>query len=184
MTSTKPLKERIRKEIIPALMKELGKKNPHAVPTFRAIHINVGIGKHVAQQGKDYDHFVANITKITGQKPVVTKSRKAISNFKLRKDLPSGVVVTLRKKRMYDFLDKLVHVVFPRIRDFRGFSSKSFDGQGNYSLGLREHTVFPEIRAEEAGTTHGLQITIETSAHTDTEGRALLHAIGFPFRKN
>lgn len=163
-------------------MVKLGVKNRHAVPRITAVCINVGVGKHVSE-GKDHDEIVKNVTLIAGQKPVVTKARKAISNFKLKINMPSGVVVTLRGKRMYDFIDKLINVVFPRIRDFRGISRKSFDGRGNYSIGLREHTVFPEIMNDDVSKTHGLQITIQTSAGNNKTALELLKALGFPFKK-
>lgn len=178
----KSLQEIYREQIVPQLMKEMGIKNPMAVPKITAVNINVGIGSHVAA-GKDHEEIVKNIIAISGQKPIVPKSKKAISNFKLKINMPSGVVVTLHGKRMYDFLTKLVHVVFPRIRDFRGISSKSFDGRGNYSLGLREHTIFPEIRTEDVNKTHGLQITIQTTAKKNADALKLLKAFGFPFKK-
>ncbi|MBI2453932.1 50S ribosomal protein L5 [Candidatus Peregrinibacteria bacterium] len=176
------IQEKYRKEIVPELKKKLGLENVNAVPKVKAIVINVGIGSHVAA-GKDYEDMVKSVTSITGQKPVITHSKKAISNFKLKINMPSGIVATLRGKRMYDFLTKLIHVVFPRIRDFRGISPKSFDGRGNYSLGIREHIVFPEIQSEDVGKIHGLQITIQTSAGTNENGLALLKAFGFPFKK-
>lgn len=171
-----------REKIAPGLLKTLGVKNIHAVPKLRAVVINVGIGSHVAA-GKDHEDIVKNVTTITGQKPIVTHSKKAISNFKLKINMPSGVVVTLRGKRMYDFIAKLIHVVLPRIRDFRGISKKSFDGHGNYSLGIKEHTVFPEIPAEEVSKIHGIQITIQTTGENDKAAYALLKAFGFPFKE-
>jgi len=134
--------------------------------------------------GKDYESVVKNIERITGQRPVVNKSRMAISNFKLKEGTPNGVSVTLRGARMYDFLKKLVNVVFPRIRDFRGMPQKAFDGRGNYSVGITEHTVFPEIDPEDVSKIHGLQVTIITTAKNDDEGRALLKAMNFPFKKD
>ena len=173
--------EKYRKEVVPALGKSLGTKNPHAIPAIKAVVVNVGIGSHVAA-GKDPDEIIKNVTMITGQKPVVPHSKKAISNFKLKINMASGVVVTLRGQRMFDFLTKLVHVVFPRIRDFRGISKKSFDGHGNYSVGIREHTVFPEIQSEDVSKIHGLQVIIKTSAKNDKEALELLQALGFPFK--
>lgn len=178
----KSLQQRYKEEIIPELMKKLGVKNIHAVPAIKAIRINVGIGSYVVA-GKDHEDVVKNIAIITGQKPVVTHSKKAISNFKLKINMPSGVVVTLRGKRMYDFLNKLVNVVFPRIRDFRGISQKSFDGHGNYSVGIKEHIVFPEIQSEDVSKIHGVQVTIQTSSKNDAGALELLKAFGFPFKK-
>ncbi|MBI2638934.1 50S ribosomal protein L5 [Candidatus Peregrinibacteria bacterium] len=178
----KSLQQVYREEIVPKLKEALKVTNLHAVPRLKAVRINVGIGSYVAQ-GKDHEDIVKNVTFITGQKPVVTHSRKAISNFKLKLNMPSGVVVTLRGKRMYDFLSKLINVVFPRIRDFRGISKKSFDGRGNYSIGIREHTVFPEIQTEDVSKIHGIQITVQTDANDDKKAYALLKALGFPFKK-
>lgn len=178
----KSLQQLYREDLVPRLKETLKVKNPHAVPRLKAVRINVGIGSHVAQ-GKDHEEIVKNVTLITGQKPVVTLSRKAISNFKLKINMPSGVVATLRGKRMHDFLAKLVHVVFPRIRDFRGISKKAFDGHGNYSIGIREHTVFPEVQEQDVSKTHGVQITIQTDARDDKKAFELLKALGFPFKK-
>lgn len=178
----KTLQQLYSETLAPQLQKTLGLKNKFAVPRVKAIVVNVGIGSAVAA-GKDHEEMVKNVTAITGQKPIVTHSKKAISNFKLKINMPSGVVVTLRGKRMYDFLTKLVHVVFPRIRDFRGISKKAFDGRGNYSLGIREHIVFPEIRAEDVSKIHGVQVTIQTTAGEDKKAFELLKAIGFPFKK-
>ncbi|MEK7171825.1 MAG: 50S ribosomal protein L5 [Patescibacteria group bacterium] len=176
------LQKTYREKIVPQMMQILGVKNPHAVPRIKAIKVNVGIGSHVVA-GKDPEEIVKNVVAITGQKPVVPKSKKAISNFKLKINMPSGVVVTLRGKRMYDFLTKLIHVVFPRIRDFRGISKKSFDNHGNYSIGIKEHTIFPEIRADDVSKIHGLQVTIQTNAGNDKNAFELLKAFGFPFKK-
>lgn len=178
----KTLLQQYRETIVPELIKTLGVKNPHAVPRLTAVCINVGIGSMVAA-GKDHEDVVKNITAITGQKPVVTHARKAISNFKLKINMPSGVVVTLRGKRMYDFITKLIHVVFPRIRDFRGISKKAFDGQGNYSVGIKEHTAFPEVTTEDVNKIHGMQITIQTDAGDNKKAYELLKAFGFPFKK-
>lgn len=180
MTTT--LQKTYKEKMIPALMKDLGVKNIHAVPKITAVQINVGIGSAVVA-GKDPEEVVKNITLISGQKPVVVHSKKAISNFKLKINMASGVVVTLRGKRMYDFLTKLINIVFPRIRDFRGISKKSFDGRGNYSIGIHEHIVFPEIQSDDITKTHGVQITIQTNAGTNERGLALLRAFGFPFVK-
>lgn len=178
----KTLLQTYREKIVPQLMQTFGVKNPHAVPKIKAVKINVGIGSHVVA-GKDPEDIVKNITTITGQKPIVPKSKKAISNFKLKLNMPSGVVATLRGKRMYDFLSKLINVALPRIRDFRGISKKSFDGHGNYSIGIKEHTIFPEIRAEDVSKIHGLQITIQTNAGNNKKALELLKAFGFPFKK-
>lgn len=178
----KTLLQQYREEIAPALKVKLGLKNVNAVPRLKAVIINVGIGSHVAA-GKDHEEIVKNVTMIAGQKPIVTISKKAISNFKLKINMPTGVVVTLRGKRMYDFITKLVHSVFPRIRDFRGISPKAFDGRGNYSLGLREHIVFPEIQSEDVSKIHGIQVTIQTTAGNNKDGLELLKALGFPFKK-
>ena len=144
------------------------------------ITINVGLGE-ATQNAKAIDSAVIDITAITGQKPVVTKSKKAIANFKLRENIPIGCMVTLRRDRMYEFLDRLIHTALPRVRDFKGVSDKSFDGRGNYSLGLREQIIFPEIQADKVDKTRGMTITIATSANTDQEGRTLLRLMGMPF---
>jgi large subunit ribosomal protein L5 len=178
----KDLKTRFKKEIAPKLQKDLGVKNMLAVPKLSKVTINVGTGS-ILQGSKDSSAIVENIARITGQAPVVTKARQAISNFKIREDQPIGVAVTLRGARMYDFVNKLVNVVFPRVRDFRGISPKSFDGQGNYTVGLKEHVVFPEIDSDDIEKIHGLQITVATTAKNNEEGKALLTAIGFPFKK-
>lgn len=179
---TKPLIQTYREKIVPELMKKWNEKNPNAIPRLKAVVINVGVGSAVAA-GKDHEEIVKNIMTISGQKPVVTIARKAISNFKLKLNMPSGVVVTLRGKRMYDFISKLINVVLPRTRDFRGISEKSFDGRGNYSMGIREHTVFPEVQNEDVSKTHGLQITIQTTAQNNEKALDLLKAFGFPFKK-
>ena len=176
-------KERYEKEIVPKLMEELGIKNTNAIPKLNKITINAGLGTMYTSGTKDFSEFVENFRLITGQNPVVNKAKKAISNFKLREGLPNGISVTLRGKRMYDFVEKLVHIVFPRVRDFRGISDKSFDGNGNYSIGLREHTVFPEINPDDIVKIHGIQVCINTTAKNNDEGRALLKAFGFPFKR-
>lgn len=177
-------KERYEKEIVPQIMKELGIKNINAVPKINKITVNAGLGSMYTSGVKDFTEFVDNFRLITGQKPVINNSKKAISNFKIREGMPNGVSVTLRGKRMYDFIEKLVHIVFPRVRDFRGISPKAFDGNGNYSVGLKEHTVFPEINPDDLVKLHGIQVCINTSAKNDDEGRALLKAFGFPFKKS
>lgn len=162
------------------MIKEFGYKNLMQVPRLNKITINVGLGE-ATQNAKAIDSALIDITAITGQKPVVTKSKKAIANFKLRENLPIGVMVTLRRDRMYEFLDRLIHTALPRVRDFKGISDKSFDGRGNYSLGLREQIIFPEIQADKVDKSRGMTITIATSANTDQEGRTLLRLMGMPF---
>lgn len=176
------LQEQYKKTIAPALQKELGIKNKHAVPALKMIKLNVGIGSAVASGKKDYTEILDNIAAISGQRPVVTKSRKSISNFKLREGMPVGVTVTLRGKKMYDFMNKLIHITFPRIRDFRGIPARGFDGHGNCSVGIKENTVFPEINPDNVDKIHGLQITIVTNAGNDEHGYKLLKAMGFPFQ--
>lgn len=173
-----------KKNILPALQKELGKKNPMAVPQVKCVKIHVGIGSIMTRGNKDYENVIANVATISGQKPVVTKAKKAISNFKTRIGLPTGVVTTLRGERMFDFINKLVNVVLPRVRDFRGISKRAFDEGGNYSIGLKEHTVFPEINPDDIEKAHGVQITVVTSAKNKEDGFALLNALGFPFKKD
>jgi len=162
------------------MIKEFAYTNPMQVPKLNKITINVGLGE-ATQNAKAVDSTVTDITAITGQKPVVTKSKKAIANFKLRENIPIGCMVTLRRDRMYEFLDRLIHTALPRVRDFKGVSDKSFDGRGNYSLGLREQIIFPEIQADKVDKTRGMTITIATSAKTDQEGRTLLRLMGMPF---
>jgi large subunit ribosomal protein L5 len=174
------LRTKYKDDVVPAMIKEFGYKNPMQVPKLNKITINVGLGE-ATQNAKAIDSAVIDITAITGQKPVVTKSKKAIANFKLRENIPIGCMVTLRRERMYEFLDRLIHTALPRVRDFKGVSDKSFDGRGNYSLGLREQIIFPEIQADKVDKTRGLTITIATSAATDQEGRTLLRLMGMPF---
>ncbi len=176
------LYERMKSEVIPTLKEELGLKNNLAVPRIEKVRINVGIGS-LAKQTKDFSEVIENVAKITGQKPVVTKAKIAVSNFKLRKGMPVGIVTTLRGKRAYDLMDRLVNVVIPRMRDFRGLSIKAFDGHGNYNIGFKEALVFPEINPDDVTNVHGIQVTIVTSAKNDEEGIALLRKIGLPFKK-
>ncbi|EKD63371.1 MAG: 50S ribosomal protein L5 [uncultured bacterium] len=171
-----------KKEMIKHLKDELNVKNILALPKLLKVKVNVGIGTYIRAGGKDFTPVVKNITDITGQKPIVTKSRKAISNFHLRAKMPVGVSVTLRKHRMNDFINKLVNVALPRTRDFRGISVKGFDGMGNYNLGIKDINIFPEISLENIDRPHGLQITIATSAKNNYEGYVLLKALGFPFK--
>lgn len=170
------------KEIIPALQKELGIKNKMAVPRLSKVKLNVGIGT-ITKNTKDYSDVISNVAKIAGQKPVVTNAKMAISNFKLRKGMPTGITVTLRGKRMYEFVYRLVNIVLPRVRDFRGLNPKSFDGHGNYSIGFKEALVFPEINPDDVLNVHGIQVTVATTAGDDESALSLLTKIGFPFKK-
>ena len=163
-------------------MKELGLKNSMSAPRIRQVKVNVGVGG-LAKQTKDFSEVIENVAKIAGQKPVMTKAKMAISNFKLRKGLPIGITVTLRGKRAYDMVERLVSIVLPRVRDFRGLSVKSFDGMGNYSIGFKEALVFPEINPDNVANVHGIQVTIVTTANNNDHGKALLKTIGFPFKK-
>ena len=174
------LKTKYLNDVVPAMMKEFSYKNAMQVPRLEKITLNVGVGE-ATQNAKAIDSAVAEITAIAGQKPVVTKAKKAIANFKLREGVPIGCMVTLRRERMYEFLDRLIHVALPRVRDFKGVSDRSFDGRGNYSLGLREQIIFPEIHADKVEKTRGMTVTIATTAKTDQEGRTLLKLMGMPF---
>lgn len=176
------LKARYNKEIAPALQKQLGVKNVMQVPRLDKITLSVCLSEAV-QNPKILNTVVDEITAITGQKAVITKAKKAISNFKLRAGIPLGVRVTLRKERMWSFLDRLNTLALPRVRDFRGLPNKGFDGRGNYNMGLKEQIVFPEINFDKVDKTRGMNITICTTAKNDAEGRALLEALGVPFRK-
>jgi large subunit ribosomal protein L5 len=175
------LRQRFRSEVVPALMRELGYSNSMAVPRLQKIVLNMGVGEAV-QNPKVIESAVEELSIISGQKPVVTKAKKAISNFKLREGMPIGAMVTLRGDRMYEFLDRLVAVALPRVRDFKGVPDRSFDGRGNYSLGLREQVIFPEINLDKVDKIKGLTIVICTTARTDAEGKALLRGLGMPFR--
>lgn len=174
------LKTKYQNEVVAAMMQRFGYKNPMQVPRLEKITINIGVGE-ATQNIKAIDSAVAELTAIAGQKPVVTRAKKAIANFKLREGVPIGCMVTLRRERMYEFLDRLIHVALPRVRDFKGVSDRSFDGRGNYSLGLREQIIFPEIQADKVEKTRGMTITIATTAKTNEEGRALLRLMGMPF---
>lgn len=177
------LQEKYKTKIVPALMKNFEYKNIHQVPRIKMVSLNMGVGD--ATQNKALlDFAVKDLTQISGRKPVVTKAKKSISNFKLREGMPIGCKVTLRGEIMYEFLDKLISIVIPKIRDFRGVSAKAFDGRGNYSLGLKEQTVFPEIDYDKVDALRGMNISIVTSAKTDEEGRELLRHFGMPFKKN
>jgi large subunit ribosomal protein L5 len=177
-----PLKDQYEKEIVPALMKEFNYKNIHQVPKLVKIVINMGIG----EGSRNYDlieRHANELAKITGQKPIVTRARKSISNFKIRKGMPIGLKVTLRGARMYNFLYKLINIVLPKVRDFRGLDPNSFDGRGNYSFGLSEQLVFPELSPDEVRRIQGMDITIVTTAKTDQEARRLLELFGMPFKR-
>ncbi|MEE9143355.1 MAG: 50S ribosomal protein L5 [Candidatus Binatia bacterium] len=174
------LKNKYQEQVVPAMTKEFGYKNLSQVPRLEKITLNVGVGEAI-QNAKVLDTVASEVMAIAGQKPVITRAKKAIANFKLREDLPIGCMVTLRRERMYEFLDRLIHVTLPRVRDFRGVSSRSFDGRGNYSLGLREQVIFPEIQYDKVDKTRGLTVSIVTTAKTDQEGRALLKYFGMPF---
>ncbi len=175
------LRIRYEQEIVPALMRELKIENRMRVPRLEKIVINMGLGE-ARDNIKLLDSAVEELRQITGQKPVITRARKAISNFKLRQGMPIGVMVTLRRDRMYEFLDRTVNIALPRVRDFRGISDKAFDGRGNYSLGIREHTIFPELNLDRVERVKGMTISIITTARSDFEGYSLLKALGLPFR--
>jgi large subunit ribosomal protein L5 len=176
------LKETYRAELAPQLMKDLQLKNVMEVPRVEKVTINMGLGEAI-QNIKVLDSAVEELGKITGQKAVITKAKNSIASFKLREGMPIGCMVTLRRNRAYEFLDRLINVALPRVRDFKGVSPKAFDGRGNYTLGIREQLIFPEIDLDKIDKVKGLNVTIVTSAKTDEEGRALLAALGMPFRK-
>lgn len=175
------LKDRYIKEVLPSMMKEFSYKNVMEVPKVQKVVLNVGLGEAI-QNIKLLDAAQRELSIITGQKPIVTKAKKSIASFKLRKGVPIGCKVTLRGDRMYEFLDRLISIALPRIRDFKGVSGKSFDGRGNYSLGLKEQFIFPEIDYDKVEMVHGLDITICTTARSDKESKALLRHLGMPFR--
>jgi large subunit ribosomal protein L5 len=179
---SKSLKERYEKELLQAVQKELGFENKFQSPRLVKVVVNVGLGD-AAQNAKLLEKGVNELTQITGQKPVVTRAKKSIAGFKIRQGMPVGAMVTLRGERMFDFLNKLVCIVLPRIRDFRGLSEKGFDTRGNYNIGLKDQLVFPEINYDEVDRLRGLNITIVTTAQDDMAAKALLKHIGFPFRK-
>ncbi len=176
------LKERYQAEVAPALQKEFDIKNPMATPRLQKIVINMGMGEAIAN-AKVLDTAADELSAVTGQKPVVTRAKKSIAAFKLRQGMPIGTMVTLRGERMYEFLDRLVSVALPRVRDFRGVSPKAFDGRGNYTLGIRDQLIFPEIDFNKVDKTRGMNISIVTSARNDEQARALLKALGMPFRQ-
>jgi large subunit ribosomal protein L5 len=176
------LKEHYQKKVVPALTKEFSYNNVMAVPKLEKISINIGLGE-ATQNAKLMDGAVTELGQITGQKPVVTKARKSIAAFKLRENMSIGCMVTLRGDRMYEFFDRLVNVALPRVRDFRGVSTKSFDGRGNYTLGVKDQLIFPEIDYAKVEKTKGMNISITTTAKTDAEGLSLLRQMGMPFRQ-
>ena len=175
------LQEFYRDKVVPDLVTKFGYKSPMQVPRITKITLNMGVSEAVADK-KVMDNAVGDLTKIAGQKPVVTKAKKSIANFKIRTGYPIGCMVTLRGNRMYEFLDRLVSVAMPRIRDFRGISSRAFDGRGNYNMGVKEQIIFPEIEYDKIDAIRGMNITISTTAKTDAEAKALLAAFRFPFR--
>lgn len=176
------LREKYESEIVPSLVKELGLKSSMQVPGLKKIVLNLSTSEAV-KNPKVLNNAVDELTAITGQKAVITKSKKSISNFKLRENMPIGAMVTLRKERMWAFLERLIHLSLPRVRDFRGLSPRGFDGRGNYNMGLKEQIIFPEIDYDKVDAVRGMNITICTSAANDNQGRALLEALGMPFRK-
>ncbi|MBT6272975.1 MAG: 50S ribosomal protein L5 [Chromatiales bacterium] len=177
------LQDIYKEKVVASLMDEFKYASLMQVPRISKVTLNMGVGEAL-QDKKNLDHAVADMTSIAGQKPVVTKARKSVAAFKIRDGMPIGCMVTLRRDRMYEFLDRLINVAIPRIRDFRGMSPRSFDGRGNYSMGVREQIVFPEVEYDKIDAIRGLDITITTTAPTDDEGRALLRAFNFPFRQN
>jgi large subunit ribosomal protein L5 len=176
------IKENYKQDVVPQLKKQFGYTNDLQVPRLEKVVINMGLGEATAN-AKAIDSGVKDLVTVTGQKPIVNRARKSIATFKVRQGQPVGASVTLRGKRMYDFLAKLIHIALPRIRDFRGLSPKSFDGRGNYSLGVKEQLIFPEINYEQVDAVRGMDIAIVTTARTDQEGQALLAALGMPFKK-
>jgi large subunit ribosomal protein L5 len=175
------LKERYEKEIAPQLQEQFGFKNPYQIPRVEKIVLNMGLGEAI-QNMKILDTAVEELKAIAGQKPIITRAKKSIAAFKLREGMPIGCMVTLRRQRMWDFLNKLVNIALPRVRDFRGISGKAFDGNGNYSLGIKEHIIFPEIDYDKIDKIKGLNVSIVTSATSDEEGKALLKLLGMPFK--
>ena len=175
------LHERYRKDLVPALMRDLGCTNRMAVPRLEKIVLNMGLGE-ASQNPKLLDAAVEELAAISGQKPIVTRAKKAIANFKLREGMPIGAMVTLRGERMFEFFERLVNVALARVRDFKGVPDRAFDGRGNYSLGLREQVIFPEINLDKVEKIKGLTVVICTTARSDAEGKALLRALGMPFR--
>jgi len=177
------LKEKYQKEMMPLLQEKFAYKNVMEIPKFEKVVINIGVGEAVANT-KILDAAVEDLTLISGQKPIITRAKKSIATYKLREGMPIGTKVTLQGDRMYEFIDKLINIVLPRVRDFRGVSPKAFDGRGNYSLGLKEQLIFPEIDYEKVDKVRGLEVVFVTTAKTDEEGRELLRLSGMPFSKN
>ncbi|PAV27335.1 LSU ribosomal protein L5P [Tamilnaduibacter salinus] len=175
-------KEQYKQDVIPALQEAFEYKNPMQVPRIEKITLNMGVGEAVGDK-KMIENAAADLERLSGQKPVITSARKSVAGFKIREGWPIGCKVTLRGERMWDFFDRLVHIAIPRIRDFRGLNPKSFDGRGNYSMGVREQIIFPEIEYDKVDKIRGLDVTITTSAESNEEGRELLKAFGFPFKK-
>ena len=176
------LKERYKQEVVPALQKDFNYSNPMQVPTVNKVVVNIGMGE-VIQNAKAMDAAVSDLATITGQRPVITRAKRSVATFKLREGMQIGCMVTLRGERMYQFLDKLMNVALPRLRDFHGVSPEAFDGRGNYTLGLREQLVFPEIDYDKIDKVRGMEVSIVTTARTDEEGRRLLTLMGMPFKK-
>lgn len=179
---TPRLKQRYHDVAVPALMKEFQYKNPMQAPKLVKVVLNMGMGEAIAN-AKALDHAAEEMAKISGQRPVITRAKKSIATYKLREGMPIGCMVTLRRERMFEFLDRFISAALPRIRDFKGISSKSFDGRGNYSIGIKEQVIFPEIEIDKVESIHGMDIVIVTTAKTDEEGRALLGHLGMPYRK-
>ncbi|HSF23050.1 MAG TPA: 50S ribosomal protein L5 [Blastocatellia bacterium] len=177
------LKERYKSEILPALMKEFSYTSPMAAPKLEKIILNMGVGREAQTNPKVFDQAAMELSTVSGQKPIVTKAKKSIAAFKLRTGMPVGVSVTLRGERMYEFLDRFINAVLPRVRDFRGISPRAFDGRGNYTIGVKDQLIFPEIDFNKVDRTRGMNICIVTTARTDEEGRALLRQFGMPFMK-
>jgi len=175
------LKEKYFQEILPQMKKDFGYTNDFQTPRLDKVVVNIGLGEAI-QNIKATDHAMEDLSLITGQKPIITKAKKSISNFKLRAGMPIGCCVTLRRERMYEFLDRLINITLPRVRDFRGISGKAFDGRGNYTLGIREQIIFPEINYDKIDKIRGMNITIVTTAKTDEEAKAFLKYLGMPFR--
>jgi len=175
------LKQHYFESVVPALQKQFGYRNPMEIPRITKITLNMGVGEAVADR-KVMEHAVEDMTMIAGQKPIVVKARKSVAGFKVREGWPVGCKVTLRREQMYEFLDRLINIAIPRIRDFRGMNPKGFDGRGNYNMGVREQIIFPEIDYDKIDALRGMDITFTTTARTDEEGRALLAAFNFPFR--
>ncbi len=176
------LKEKYENEVVPALQKEFNYSNPMQVPAIHKVIVNIGMGEAI-QNAKAMDAALSDLAAITGQRPVITRAKRSVAAFKLREGMQIGVMVTLRGERMYYFLDKLVNVALPRLRDFQGVSAEAFDGRGNYTLGLREQLVFPEIDYDKVDKVRGMEVSIVTTARTDEEGRRLLRLMGMPFKK-